>query len=524
MARNGRILLCKGIKLDRNYRNVLNYSESQMLELCSQNIVAQAEDYSFIRDKGTIKVGFNYDTVLSCNYIAFENPDYAGKWFFAFIDKVNFISPGATEIEYTIDIWSTWFSYWVQMPCFVVREHVSNDTIGLHTVPENIDVGEVIEEQVTEDLSYNYYWVAISSSWDIYTQKQFSAITVVDKAIWGKKIYLIKATQQSLVNLGLFIFKTAYDKHIEDIGDIFIVPDVCIDETILTQREFTIGDETGYYYETPTADFNINSFNTEIQKRHSFSDYTPKNNKCFVYPYNYLFVSNNQGSYNIFKYEDFYSDTCIFRNDNVLSIGGSGRIVPLNYKKMAVDDDDAIVLGKFPICGWSSDSFTNWLTQNSVNLATNFAQSVTEAPQTKGMSIANNIMSQIGGFYTASLLPNIEHGNMNVGDVIYATDRNLFSFREMRVKTEYMQIIDNFFSRFGYKINLTKMANLTGRQNYNYVEIGQDETLAYTNTQKNTGSIPSNALETINNCFRSGVTIWHNHENLGNFNVDNGIV
>ena len=170
-----------------------------------------------------------------------------------------------------------------------------------------------------------------------------------------------------------------------------------------------------------------------------------------------------------------------------------------------------------------------------MNLSTNFANNfITTNSKKQTMGIADNInslvnigsdvVSQIGSFYMATLLPNIENGNMNVGDVIFSTERNLFSFREMRVKTEYLKIIDNFFSRFGYKINETKMANLTGRKNFNYVEIGQDETLAYTNTQKNTGSIPSNALETINNCFRSGVTIWHNHENLGNFNVDNGIL
>ena len=350
MARNGRILLCKGIKLDRNYRNVLNYGESQMLELCSQNIAAQAEDYSFIRDKGTIKVNFNYDLCIGSNYIAFENPNYAGKWFFAFIDKVNFISPGATEIEYTIDIWSTWFSYWVQMPCFVSREHVNNDTIGLHTVPENIDVGEVVEEQVTEDSSYTNFWVAISSSWDIAEQKQYAGITIVNKSIWGKKIYLIRGNETSLVNLGLFLYKCAYDKHIQDVSDIFIVPSACIDESKIQQRNFTIGDESGVYYDIPLVDFSVPNFNTTIEKRHSFSDYTPKNNKCFVYPYNYLFVSNNQGSYNIYKYEDFYSDSCVFRNDVVLSIGGSGRIIPLNYKKMPENDDESIVLGKYPVC------------------------------------------------------------------------------------------------------------------------------------------------------------------------------
>ena len=75
-------------------------------------------------------------------------------------------------------------------------------------------------------------------------------------------------------------------------------------------------------------DLKPKKFNTEINKVTAFSDYTPKNNKCFVYPYNYLFVSNNQGSNNIYKYEDFNTETCVFENQFSIAVGGSGRIVP----------------------------------------------------------------------------------------------------------------------------------------------------------------------------------------------------
>ena len=64
-------------------------------------------------------------------------------------------------------------------------------------------------------------------------------------------------------------------------------------------------------------------FNTTITKRHSFTNFQPKNNKCFVYPYNYLFVSNNNGSNNIYKYEDFTSEKCVFENQFSIAIGGS---------------------------------------------------------------------------------------------------------------------------------------------------------------------------------------------------------
>lgn len=69
----------------------------------------------------------------------------------------------------------------------------------------------------------------------------------------------------------------------------------------------------------------------------------------------------------------------------------------------------------------------------------------------------------------------------------------------------------------GYKINRVKTPNITGRTYWNYVEIGSSEDIGY-------GDVPSNFMEIINNACRKGVTIWHNHSNVGNFNLDNTII
>lgn len=66
----------------------------------------------------------------------------------------------------------------------------------------------------------------------------------------------------------------------------------------------------------------------------------------------------------------------------------------------------------------------------------------------------------------------------------------------------------------GYQINETKIPNLTGRPIFNYVQIAQSESIGF-------GSVPSKFMEIINNAFRNGVTIWHNHENIGNYNLNN---
>ena len=143
-----------------------------MLELCRSqgHLVAQAENYSFLRNTGTIMAGFTYAQCLQANYIAFQNPDYSNKWFFAWIDDVIYKGDKNTEITFTVDAWSTWFDKWTKKVCFINRQHVNNDTIGLHTIPENLDVGEVIEEQETEDDSYGNefgYYVGVLSNWEI---------------------------------------------------------------------------------------------------------------------------------------------------------------------------------------------------------------------------------------------------------------------------------------------------------------------------------------------------------------------
>lgn len=81
----------------------------------------------------------------------------------------------------------------------------------------------------------------------------------------------------------------------------------------------------------------------------------------------------------------------------------------------------------------------------------------------------------------------------------------------MRPKKEYLQIIDDYFTRFGYKICKLENPNINGRRYWNYVETG-------------TGEVPSKYMDIINNACRRGVTIWHNHANIGNYSLNNIII
>ena len=56
---NSKIIICKNIKLDKSYKDIINYSENQMVTLCVENAVASSDSYSFIRgEKNVIKTSF----------------------------------------------------------------------------------------------------------------------------------------------------------------------------------------------------------------------------------------------------------------------------------------------------------------------------------------------------------------------------------------------------------------------------------------------------------------------------------
>lgn len=542
---NSRIILAKNIHIDKEYVNVLSYKESEMVNLCLENKIAEATDYSFIRNTNRLQTAFTYEQCLEANYIAFQNKNYSNKWFFAWIIDVNYKGERNTEITYQIDSWSTWFDYWTKKVCFINRQHVNDDTIGKNIIDEGLNVGEVIEEAESEDVAYGNtagYYVGVLSNWEIADNStgkeltesgkgtQYSGVTIYNNTVFGSQLFLFKIIQKSsFINLALFLARTNSDGHIADVENIFILPNLAIDESETIQHTAKFAD-ADFVWDTIKSNLNVTKFNTTINKRHSFSDFSPKNNKCYVYPYNYLFVSNNNGSNNIFKYENFSTNNCQFENQFAITIGGSGRLVAKNYKGMETADDEALTTGKYPTCAWSSDAFTNWLTQQSVNIVSSVVSTGSNIAigaltggkfKTKEVagataSVAGDVGKLIGDFYSATLAPNIS-GGQACGDVIWSANRNMFTFREMRAKTEYLKIIDDYFTRFGYAIKSLEMPNLTGRQYWNYLEIGASEEIGY-------GTVPQKYMEEINNACRKGITIWHNHTNIGNYNLDNSII
>ena len=520
---NSKIILCKGIKVDKDYNNVLSYSESQMLSLCNSNThkIAERSNYSFLRTTNSIYVDFTYSQCLQANYIAFQNPDYSNKWFFAWIDEVIYKSDKNCEITYTIDAWSTWFDKWSTKPCFVVREHVNDDEVGKYTFPENVELGGYIADEIIrfngfDNISYIIQVTEYTSS----TASKPLAINYGGVYSAGGA-YICENIEQVVNILQAYADRSKSDA----VFSVYMCPSSLILNTSGSLQYS--GQNTPAY------------LNEEITKPSSLNNYTPVNKKLLTYPYVGLVVSNNSGTSNTYQYElfneiDELPNKCIFNIKGVPTVGASIKCVPFNYKNNSENDneEEGIIGGKFPTLSWSEDSYTNWLTQNSVNIGVGIASDVmniiagiglmatgggapagASALASTGLSIAN----KIGQFYQHSLTPNSARGNTNGGDINTSSNTNTFYFYKMSIREEYARIIDSYFTRCGYAINKIKNPNITGRRYWNYIEIAGSEEIGY-------GTVPANFMSIINNACRKGVTIWHIHDNIGNYSLNNNII
>ena len=528
--RTGKVILARGIRLDKEYKNILNYTEQQMVALVTSKAVATANNCSFLRQgANSFDMAVSYSNAIKCNYLAFQNPDYSNKWFFAFIDSVEYVSNGTTRINFTIDECSTWFDYWSAMPCLTIREHVNDDTVGLNIVDEGLEYGEYVTNSVQSPGQFDdlAYMIQATSH---YADGRGQYVTNIGGVYNNGTMFYCPA----VTDLAYVI--TNYDQagKGDAIQNVYMIPRAFVANK--PTNPITANDNWWHGSTTPA------SFGFTTAKQTTLNGYTPRNKKLLCYPYNILVMDNNNGSSNPLNYEDFYdqSGNCTFTISGVPTAGGSIKCVPTKYKGMESAQQEGLVAGKFPTCGWTNDVYTNWLTQNAVNLQQGHVAQVANLiggglMSTVGIATGNPMLAGAGGStvgsafkgamdeyaqrYQHSIMPPTSGGNINCGDVITCGGDNRIYFLKMSIKSINARRIDEFFDRFGYKVNRLKTPNQTGRPHWNFVQIAAGEDIGESTNQQI--SVPAASMNVINSAYRAGTTVWHSHDEIGNFALDN---
>lgn len=534
----GQVYICK-TPLENDYKNQLTFATKIAQEnYFNSTIIKPLDNYTYIKKDNVIKLGINIDEIIDCNYLFYKNTGFSNKIYYCFITKMEYINENCTAITIETDCFQTWYFDIRYKKCFVEREHVNDDTIGVHTIPEGLETGDYVDQYVDNDEM---------SGLNFLTKGGHSPYVVLAVSETGLDVALPNGSRvYNNVYSGL-IFLTfpntgAVDKYInyiqhkitEDIiYAVFMCPyEIATNGDNFEWLTFTDGTTTFEYafisYSTIATQMGI----AEINKPNNLDTYIPRNKKLLTFPYRYFNITNNSGSSATYKYEYFNSndgrDVCQFTMLGAISPGCSIRLIPYNYKYGKTEFDyvhkeveESIVAGKLPTCGWTNDAYTNWLTQNAINIPLDIASDIIKTGvgvATGKVALAGGGLAGIGGtmseIYQHSLIPTTAKGGVNQGDLNFA-DKLCFSVYKKCIKYEYARIIDNYFDMFGYKVNDVKIPNITGRQNWNYVK---------TIDCNFDGDIPQTDLNIIKAMFNGGVTFWHNPANILNYSLSNNII
>jgi hypothetical protein len=479
----------------------------------------ELDDATFMRKEGVIRYptdeenGVTYDDLLKYNYCMYQNTSYGDKWFYAFITKVDYISNGTTNIKIKTDVYQTWCFDVTWKQSFIEREHIAknNDIIGANTQPENLETGDYISTKL-QPTNNRYdetcYCVATTKKWLSYYQ-------ILNQDLPTGCYYQAFDTIQGVED---FIDIIDRQGGADSINCVFVCPKDFFDSW---------GTITGITGNSSTSvKFNLSPTTIDITHVNYLGDeYYPTNAKLLTFPYSYLQVSNHSGTLVNYKWEDFNLLSEVSENKYQFIIGCtltpscSGYAYPKNYKNILNNYDEGITYGKFPVGAWNSDVYTNWLTQNAVNIPLQIAtSSLTTATgllagnPTASISGILGIAQTLGSIYEHSLIPPQAKGNVNVGDFNFSNAWLSLEFKRISIKNEYARIIDDYFTMYGYKTNRLKLPNLNNRSNWNYVKTINANII---------GDIPQEDMQEYKQLFNKGITLWHSSSHFLDYSQTN---
>lgn len=503
MPKNSKIIIAKNVRVDRDYINVC---DADMLSVVNANAVASASNYSFIRKNRSVKVSFTYAQCVQCNYMAFQNPDYSNRWFFAWIDSIEYVGENTCQIDFTIDHFSTWWSALNKTSVFVEREHVNNDNFGVHSLPEPVKpdkliINHTIYKRYT-DFNIIVFWLPAQINADnpgYAVNQHYNTPANVNK---------YAATPAGVAELESDL-SPGHGLVNANIISIFMCPTAFIDPVM-----------TGKYMDVHSVSV---SDTVSMPAPTNLDGYVPVNKKMLTYPYNFIAISNGNIE-KTYKYEKFGlagQGAGNFKIVGAVIPNGGATMYPMAYDGVVYENvPESLTIGDFPMVAIDTDSYAAWLAQKSSGVVMQGIMSTLTGALAGGMkggwagAAIGAGAGLVGGI--TNYMSQEEAARAERDSVVGTNETTVdmiqglmgYTFCQRCAVADDAERIDRFFSQFGYNVSICKVPNYTGRQYWNYVKI---------NGSAGYGALPEESRVIINNALNKGVTIWHSHNNIGNY-------
>lgn len=527
-------------------------------------------DFTYQRKDNVIRIPDLAENLYQYNYVMYQN--FAGKWIYAFITRIEFINQNCTHVQIKTDVFQTWQFDFTFKQCLVVREHTESDLPFEHTLPESIETGEVREiyrhratpyslsAKNTAEFDANYRVIfCLSESWGS-TELVANMYGGVPKTAYyyGFDRDQVRAATHSIVQA----------HGADSIIAVYPVPIGALNWSPVEGGY----DNVQYYLPYDRAEQTVTIPIARSSPITGLGNF--RNMKCLCYPYHFYRIWSANGDSVDIRPEDI---TSAGSRDLVIESVLSGAVcpsiilTPRYYKYNGYGEQPgngenfaySVNFSDFPQIAVKTSVYENFialnqnaLTMSKIRIGVDAVRGMTglmsnptqvnfEDASLPGVNIAPN-----GGVnYAPGSLPTISKasaagvgGAINAGvsaamqslsiaahmrdlerqpdhikgtpqgNALMLTGGGGVFVSEFAVKNEYLAIVDDYFTQYGYYVHSLKTPQYTSRVNHNYLE---------TRFCDISGEMPQDDADELCAMFNAGLTVWHNPATFGNYSPDN---
>lgn len=494
-------------------------------------VVRQINDFNFIKKDNTITVNGNVESFYNCNYIMYQNANFSNKWFYAFIDRVEWASNSSTRLYCSTDAIQSWFFDITYYQSFIERQHSTTDVAGDNIVPEPFTPARPCQNVIAEyDLRPNLITVfaTCDTSGGGLDGTRISGVYSGARAIYSSEnVDNVNSLIGQYVSNGLASGIVALKN---------------------TTSSFPSDGETD----------SCTKGNEYSKHPQNLDGYVPKNKKLLSGAFITAFVGC------MGQYMEFNPEFC---TDNVFRIKGScdklsGTLMlnVTNYgfhnvipENKSANSTMAITV-KYPDGTWAYNQYQNDYNLHSTSNAMYVQRqqqyqsigAVTSVADTlsSGFGVITNLVglklgsaaggvgstarslieaqSYLGGYdeitqqlqaisesYNAPATGNIPYSN---GYLAAGNWRAIIGYNTP--PRQLASLYDNYLTMYGYAQNTFAVPNLHARKCWTYIKV---------TVLKASGSFPDEDFSDIRRAFKNGITFWDYRKTFGDYSQDNSL-
>ena len=526
-------------------KNVQSYnSRAEQISTIQGLLSHKYEHINIIRrDSDLILKGVNED-LTQCNYLMYQNADISNKWYFAFIDNVQYNSLNSVIISHTIDVWQTYHFDITYYKNLILRAHVakSEDTVGRWLAPEPISVAPEFERKhdVFNDLSWTPQYVLHSTSVYNPNTKKYeykgNGTGATLSAEYGIFVDSDKDVQTVVNKYGKLSAADALksnddDKYSNWISDLLTGQTIdkavkLISTTSISQLQDHRNELIGLYAIPAWVHDGTNKYATNNIKKKAVTaklptatlacGYAPRNKKMLSSLCKAYLFYNENGFKLPLKPELFTSDSPVF-TVKATELSTNGFLLQIDSYADYTAKTNKISYNCENRLGYDANTGLDKV----LNTLTSAVGVVNAVGSVASQAFAGNVGGAVQGAVGAvqqsiNMIDALGQRGVNTGasgDIMSVTEKRAMPvFADVSPTIAQCRYIDDYLDVYGYAINeIGKISTyMKNRSNWNYIQVANCNIKV---------SAPNDDVNKLKQMFESGVTIWH--KNFGDYDQTN---